>query len=306
MQFTKYHGSGNDFILIDNRQNQWSDFLTQHQNQSIITEHLPINNKTYSKENITVYELCHRNFGIGADGLMLLQLSEIADFEMVYFNSDGHLSSMCGNGGRCIAHFATKLGLGQENNNKRALSFSAPDGLHHAVIDLTTDWVELSMNPVSEIKQSLNFPTAWVLNTGSPHFVEFLKEEPMDLIPAFRETEAFVRWGKSIRYNEEFAKTGINVNLVNELSQNQISIRTYERGVENETLSCGTGITAAAIAYYQQSSIQSEIKTEQTQPVVIEVKSRGGDLTVQFDTSNHKFHNIILAGPAVSVFNGEL
>ncbi|MFM1793590.1 MAG: hypothetical protein RLZZ252_1944 [Bacteroidota bacterium] len=306
MHFTKYHGSGNDFILIDNRQNHWSDFLTQHQNQSIITEHIPTNNKTYSKENITVYELCHRNFGIGADGLMLLQLSELADFEMVYFNSDGHLSSMCGNGGRCIAHFAAIHGLGKRNNGKTELTFTAPDGIHHAVIDLSTNWVELSMNPVSEIQHSVNFPQAWVLNTGSPHFVEFLREKPMDLIQAFRETEAFVRWGKSIRFNEEFAETGINVNLVNELSQNQISIRTYERGVENETLSCGTGITAAAIAYHLQSSIQSEIKTEQTPPVVIEVKSRGGDLTVHFETSNHNYHNIILAGPAVSVFNAEL
>lgn len=304
MQFTKYHGSGNDFILIDNRQNHWSAFVTQHQNQSIISDHLPNNNKTYSKENSTVYELCHRNFGIGADGLMLLQPSEVADFEMVYFNSDGHLSSMCGNGGRCIAHFAAKLGLGKEKNGKTELTFTAPDGLHHATVDMQKNWVQLTMNPVSEIHRSTNFPNAWVLNTGSPHFVEFSTSETAMRLE--NDVNAFVQWGRNVRYNEEFSKSGINVNLVSELEPQHISIRTYERGVENETLSCGTGITAAAIAYYQQSSIQSEIKTEQTQPVVIEVKSRGGDLTVQFETSNHKYHNIILAGPAVSVFNGEL
>ncbi len=304
MQFTKYHGSGNDFILIDNRQNHWSAFVTQHQNQSIISDHLPNNNKTYSKENSTVYELCHRNFGIGADGLMLLQPSEVADFEMVYFNSDGHLSSMCGNGGRCIAHFAAILGLGKEKNGKTELTFTATDGLNHATLDIQKNWVQLTMNPVSEIHRSTNFPNAWVLNTGSPHFVEFSTSETAMRLE--NDVNAFVQWGRNVRYNEEFSKSGINVNLVSELEPQHISIRTYERGVENETLSCGTGITAAAIAYYQQSSIQSEIKTKQTQPVVIEVKSRGGDLTVQFETSNHKYHNIILAGPAVSVFNGEL
>ena len=235
---------------------------------------------------------------------MLLQPSEVADFDMVYFNSDGHLSSMCGNGGRCIAHFAAKLGLGKEKNGKTELTFTAPDGLHHATVDIQKNWVQLTMNPVSEIHRSTNFPNAWVLNTGSPHFVEFSTSETAMRLE--NDVNAFVQWGRNVRYNEEFSKSGINVNLVSELEPQHISIRTYERGVENETLSCGTGITAAAIAYYQQSSIQSEIKTEQTQPVVIEVKSRGGDLTVQFETSNYKYHNIILAGPAVSVFNGEL
>ncbi len=303
MQFTKYHGSGNDFILIDNRQNHWSAFVTQHQNQSIISDHLPNNNKTYSKENSTVYELCHRNFGIGADGLMLLQPSEVADFEMVYFNSDGHLSSMCGNGGRCIAHFAAKLGLGKEKNGKTELTFTAPDGLHHATVDIQKNWVQLTMNPVSEIHRSTNFPNAWVLNTGSPHFVEFSTSETAMRLE--NDVNAFVQWGRNVRYNEEFSKSGINVNLVSELEPQHISIRTYERGVENETLSCGTGITAAAIAYQQENNLKVLNTTAETQPTLIRVKSRGGNLTVQFNRSEEGFDSIVLSGPVIAVFTGE-
>jgi diaminopimelate epimerase len=303
MQFTKYHGSGNDFILIDNRQNHWSAFVTQHQNQSIISDHLPNNNKTYSKENSTVYELCHRNFGIGADGLMLLQPSEIADFEMVYFNSDGHLSSMCGNGGRCIAHFAAKLGLGKEKNGKTELTFTAPDGLHHATVDIQKNWVQLTMNPVSEIHRSTNFPNAWVLNTGSPHFVEFSTSETAMRLE--NDVNAFVQWGRNVRYNEEFSKSGINVNLVSELEPQHISIRTYERGVENETLSCGTGITAAAIAYQQENNLKVLNTTAETQPTLIRVKSRGGNLTVHFNRSEEGFDSIVLSGPVIAVFTGE-
>ena len=303
MQFTKYHGSGNDFILIDNRQNHWSAFVTQHQNQSIISDHLPNNNKTYSKENSTVYELCHRNFGIGADGLMLLQTSEVADFEMVYFNSDGHLSSMCGNGGRCIAHFAAKLGLGKEKNGKTELTFTAPDGLHHATVDIQKNWVQLTMNPVSEIHRSTNFPNAWVLNTGSPHFVEFSTSETAMRLE--NDVNAFVQWGRNVRYNEEFSKSGINVNLVSELEPQHISIRTYERGVENETLSCGTGITAAAIAYQQENNLKVLNTTAETQPTLIRVKSRGGNLTVQFNRSEEGFDSIVLSGPVIAVFTGE-
>ncbi len=303
MQFTKYHGSGNDFILIDNRQNHWSAFVTQHQNQSIISDHLPNNNKTYSKENSTVYELCHRNFGIGADGLMLLQPSEVADFEMVYFNSDGHLSSMCGNGGRCIAHFAAKLGLGIEKNGKTELTFTAPDGLHHATVDIQKNWVQLTMNPVSEIHRSTNFPNAWVLNTGSPHFVEFSTSETAMRLE--NDVNAFVQWGRNVRYNEEFSKSGINVNLVSELEPQHISIRTYERGVENETLSCGTGITAAAIAYQQENNLKVLNTTAETQPTLIRVKSRGGNLTVHFNRSEEGFDSIVLSGPVIAVFTGE-
>jgi diaminopimelate epimerase len=303
MQFTKYHGSGNDFILIDNRQNHWSAFVTQHQNQSIISDHLPNNNKTYSKENSTVYELCHRNFGIGADGLMLLQPSEVADFEMVYFNSDGHLSSMCGNGGRCIAHFAAKLGLGKEKNGKTELTFTAPDGLHHATVDIQKNWVQLTMNPVSEIHRSTNFPNAWVLNTGSPHFVEFSTSETAMRLE--NDVNAFVQWGRNVRYNEEFSKSGINVNLVSELEPQHISIRTYERGVENETLSCGTGITAAAIAYQQENNLKILNTIAETQPTLIRVKSRGGNLTVQFNRSEEGFDCIVLSGPVIAVFTGE-
>ncbi len=305
MQFTKYHGSGNDFILIDNRQNQWAEFLNQYTSQSVITKILPQNSKEYSKENLTVFELCHRNFGIGADGLMLLQHSSMGDFEMVYFNSDGHLSSMCGNGGRCIAHFAAKLGMGLAKKDQIELSFTAPDGMHKAAVDVSKNWVELSMNPVFQINHSRTFPTAWVLNTGSPHFVDIIPAQSLTFINDNHEESSFLHWGKSIRYSEEFSEHGINVNLVSEMEPSLISIRTYERGVENETLSCGTGVTAAAIAYYQQ---RRNLHLTQTtaEPVTVRVNSRGGDLVVQFIHSENGFVEITLSGPALPVFTGIL
>jgi diaminopimelate epimerase len=307
MQFTKYHGSGNDFILIDNRHQQWEEFIKTFIPQPVISRLLPKNNKQYSIENKAIFELCHRNFGIGADGLMLLQNCNSADFKMIYYNSDGHLSTMCGNGGRCIAHFAANLTIGTSVNKEKKLTFTAPDGLHYASIDEENNWVELSMNPVHEIHQSIHYPEAFVLNTGSPHFVEFIDYQEHKVATSNQNTDSFIAWAKTVRYNTEFAEAGINVNQIYEINPGHIAIRTYERGVENETLSCGTGVTAAAIAYEYRKLKQSRTPSSSNEPIQpITVTSLGGDLQVRFEFSDQGFSTIVLAGPAVPVFNGDL
>ncbi len=304
MQFTKYHGSGNDFILIDNRNQQWEEFLTAFSLQEIVTSHLPQNHKPYSKENKVVFELCHRNFGIGADGLMLLQPSNHTHFEMIYFNSDGHLSSMCGNGGRCIAHFAATLGIGDRvKDAKQALTFIAPDGQHSAQVDMNEQWVELSMQSVNTIAKSELSTNAWILHTGSPHYVEF----PTD--STLHEGESFLPWAKSIRYSKTYAAEGINVNWVEILNEKTIAMRTYERGVENETFSCGTGVTAAAIAFFYSNlpKMTNDHATPNFMEQRIEVQTKGGILHVAFEVDdNNHFNNVVLAGPTKSVFVGIL
>lgn len=304
MQFTKYHGSGNDFILVDNRNQQWEEFLASFSLQEIVTTNLPQNNKTYAKENQVVFELCHRNFGIGADGLMLLQASDLAHFEMIYFNSDGHLSTMCGNGGRCIAHFAATLGISNRiNQAKHALTFIAPDGQHSALVDLNEQWVELSMQSVNTITKSELSSNAWVLHTGSPHYVEFSTK------PNPNEGESFLPWAKSIRYSNTYAAQGINVNWVDIVNEETIAIRTYERGVENETFSCGTGVTAAAIAfgYTNLPRITMVNKSSDSMKQRIQVETKGGILHVTFEVDeNNHFTNVVLAGPSKPVFVGTL
>lgn len=256
MEFVKYHGTGNDFILIDARDKE-----------------LP---------SLDIQALCDRRFGIGADGLMLLKNIAGYDFEMVYYNSDGNLSSMCGNGGRCIAMFAHSLGIGQNN----ILNFLAVDGPHSATIIGTQ--VELGMKDVANC--DVRDENIYILNTGSPHYIDFTTESPenCDLIP----------YAKAIRYNNEFAKEGINVNLVQQISQNGLSMRTYERGVEDETYSCGTGVTAAALAF--------QIKSKKAISIV-DVKTKGGDLQVKSTWSKDcGFKDVVLCGPATFVFRGSI
>ena len=256
IKFDKYQGTGNDFILLDNRKNDYDEISTEQ-----------------------VKRMCDRHFGIGADGLMLLNKKENFDFEMIYYNADGNEGSMCGNGGRCMVQFASAIGI-----KKNEYVFDATDGTHKAEIDMDKE-VSLKMKDVTDVKFSLDY---YVLNTGSPHYVEFVKDvENLDVV-----TE-----GRKIRYSKEFAKEGINVNFVEILDDDAIYVRTYERGVENETLSCGTGVTASALV-----AAHNEIGFNR-----VEVKTKGGNLSVEFERKNeHEFVNIWLCGPVTFVFSGEI
>ncbi len=287
--FVKYQGTGNDFVLIDNRTGAWQDYLAMQ---------VPLQ---FATEKDLVAHICHRRLGIGADGLMLLQNKEGFHFEMVYFNSDGGLSSMCGNGGRCIAAWAFSLGLGDDS-----LQFWAPDGTHEARKTNDGKGIALNMNPVSRVQQ-IN-TNDWELNTGSPHYVSFQDNNIQQL--------ALVDWAKNIRYNEPYTNLGINVNAVNILDENTISMRTYERGVEDETLSCGTGVCAAAISFVQRSGMQlnpfesgqphTEANTNQVQNHLIEVNTPGGTLQVSLQRDQNNYNHIVLIGPATFVFQGQL
>lgn len=287
--FVKYQGTGNDFVLIDNRTGAWQDYLAMQVPQDFATE------------KDLVAHICHRKFGIGADGLMLLQNKEGFHFEMVYFNSDGGLSSMCGNGGRCIAAWAFSLGLGDDS-----LQFWAPDGTHEARKTNDGKGIALNMNPVSRVQQ-IN-TNDWELNTGSPHYVSFQDNNIQQL--------ALVDWAKNIRYNEPYTNLGINVNAVNILDKNRISMRTYERGVEDETLSCGTGVCAAAISFVQRSGMQlnpfesgqpqTEANSNEVQNHLIQVITPGGTLQVSLQRDQNNYNHIVLIGPATFVFQGQL
>lgn len=256
MQFHKYQGTGNDFVLIDNRSGDI---------------HL-------SPEQIE--RLCHRRFGIGADGLMLLNSHSAFDFEMKYFNADGRPGSLCGNGSRCIVQFAYDLGI-----QKSVYQFLASDGPHEAEC-LPDGQIRIHMNDLDAIQ-----PVGGDLymNTGSPHVVRFVKD--------LKELDVF-GIGRSIRYHEQFAPGGTNVNFLERTSDpNQIHVRTYERGVEDETYSCGTGVTACALALaYTDQLVRATT-----------VHTKGGELTVHYQTSDFKnFHGICLTGPATHVFHGEI
>ncbi|SMO54434.1 diaminopimelate epimerase [Solitalea koreensis] len=255
LSFYKYQGAGNDFVLIDNR-----------------TLGLAIDEKLFER-------LCDRRFGIGGDGLMLLQNHPDFDFEMIYANSDGRLSSMCGNGGRCITAFANKLGVFNEETN-----FIAVDGPHYAKV--TNKGISLQMIDVNEIEAGDNF---FVLNTGSPHYVTEVSN--------LKDLNVF-ETGRSIRYNDRFKANGINVNFVEDFGE-YLAVRTYERGVEDETLACGTGVTAVALAIMSKKGITGTHTTK--------IKAMGGDLSVTATTTDGKsFTNIFLEGPADFVFEGEI
>lgn len=253
--FYKYQGTGNDFVIIDNRQ-----------------EFFPKN------DTKLINFLCDRRFGIGADGLMLLENDNSTDFKMVYYNSDGNESSMCGNGGRCLVAFAQKVGVISNN-----ASFIAVDGLHHASIE--NDIVSLHMQDVNEIKTESNYT---FLNTGSPHHVQF--EDNLETLDVKTE-------GSKIRYSDMYGKAGSNINFVKQIANNEFSIRTYERGVEDETLSCGTGATAVAIAMH---TLGNAVSNE------IAINVEGGKLKVSFEEKDGKYSNVHLIGPATFVFQGEI
>jgi len=255
LNFQKYQGTGNDFVIIDNREK-----LFDVQNTRLINR------------------LCDRKFGIGADGLILLQNHTELDFEMVYFNADGNESSMCGNGGRCITHFAHYL-----NIIKNECEFMAIDGAHKAKI-IAENLVALQMNDVEQVKTEANY---YELNTGSPHYIQFVDDVSQINVK---------QSGAEVRYNDQYKSEGINVNFVDVKHSNQINVRTYERGVEDETLSCGTGVTAAAIAYYEQSNLQGKH--------VIIVNTLGGKLSVDVNKTENGFTNLSLNGPATGVFEG--
>jgi diaminopimelate epimerase len=256
LNFYKYQGTGNDFVMIDNR------------------------TLFFEKTNVDlVAKLCNRRFGIGADGLILLENDTESDFKMVYYNADGNESTMCGNGGRCIVAFAKQLGIFSNTT-----TFNAIDGLHHAYID-DLGIVSLQMIDVTNIdlQQAYSF-----LNTGSPHHVALVD----DLQNYNVKSE-----GAAIRYGNLYGKEGSNVNFTEKISDNSFAVRTYERGVEDETLACGTGATAVAIAMHA---------TQQTLATEIAIKVQGGLLNISFDVKDSQYQNVFLKGPAVFVFQGTI
>jgi diaminopimelate epimerase len=252
IKFDKYQATGNDFVMIDNRYGKFPKL-----DQPLIAR------------------LCHRKFGIGADGLILIEDSVQADFSMVYFNADGALGSFCGNGSRAATQFAASLGMVSEKG-----SLEAFDGIHQAEIGQNV--IKMSMSDVQNGSKLLN---GTFIDTGSPHYVEF--RESLDAVDVYTE-------GKKLREDEQFAPGGSNINFVELLGADQIKVRTFERGVENETLSCGTGVTAAALTTARLNGDHS-----------VQVTTLGGLLKIEFSKSDEGFHHVFLTGPAENVFSGE-
>lgn len=249
-KFYKYQGTGNDFVMIDDR------------------------SQTFPIDQVLIENLCHRRFGIGADGLILLQNDAQYDFRMVYFNADGREGSMCGNGGRCTVRFAEDLGVFNGSTK-----FIAVDGEHLAAADLNE--IHLKMGEVHSIERHDDYD---FMNTGSPHYVTYVSDiEDVDVVGD----------GRKIRYSDEWTKRGgTNVNFVQIIDSETIYVRTYERGVEDETYSCGTGVTACALSAFMRHGLKSPLK----------VITKGGNLRVKFDED---FKEVYLIGPAVKVFEGE-
>lgn len=256
LTFYKYQGTGNDFIMVDNRLN------------------------SFPKENTQLIEqLCDRRFGIGADGLILLENHTTYDFKMVYFNSDGNESSMCGNGGRCLVAFAKQLGI-----IDATAEFEAVDGYHYAKI-IEDELISLQMKDVDRIAVHQDYS---FLNTGSPHHVQLVSNlKNLDV-----KTE-----GAKIRYSDLYGKAGSNINFVHQLENGIFAVRTYERGVEDETLSCGTGATAVAIAMHHVGKTKSNS---------IDLQVEGGKISVQFKENNGVYSDVFLVGPATFVFEGTI
>lgn len=253
--FYKYQGTGNDFVIIDNR------------------------DLSFPRENTQLVNfLCDRRFGVGADGLMLLNPSDSYDFTMVYYNADGTESTMCGNGGRCLVAFAHQLGI-----VKKDTTFDAVDGLHHASYE--NGVTNLQMIDVEVVENHEHY---YFLDTGSPHHVQMVKDlENFDV-----ESN-----GAKIRYGAPYFEEGTNVNFVEKTENNAFRLRTYERGVEGETLSCGTGATAAAIAIYEQKL---------TPNTTIPLKVQGGELEISFNPTANGYNNVFLKGAATFVFKGTI
>ena len=251
--FNKYEGTGNDFIIIDNRLNT---FIADHR---------------------TIARLCDRRFGIGADGLILIGNQNGHSFRMNYYNSDGYEGTMCGNGGRCAADFAFRHSIADAD-----MSFIASDGIHRAIV--TDNSVTLFMSDVRDIKK---YDSGCFLNTGSPHYVEFVSDpEAINVVEA----------GRKLRYSSQFGPGGTNVNFAG-IRNDHITVRTYERGVEDETLSCGTGVTASVIAAVYSGHFDSSS---------VPVRTRGGNLTVDCRLEGNRAYDVRLTGPATFVFSGEI
>ncbi|SEN62782.1 diaminopimelate epimerase [bacterium A37T11] len=257
VHFYKYQGAGNDFIIIDNRDGHFN-----------VTDAKILN------------RLCDRRFGIGADGIMLLKESGKADFEMDYYNADGRLGSLCGNGGRCIVAFAKRMGLIDSET-----AFLAADGIHQAQISAEGNWVSLHMMNVGKVNRDED---AFVIDTGSPHFVKRVTD--LANLNVYEE-------GKKIRNSEPYRIKGINVNFVEEEADGYF-VRTYERGVEDETLACGTGVTAVALAMASYKKQEGSLSTP--------IRVAGGQLKVSFQKEKEIFSHIILEGPATFVFEGDI
>ena len=252
IEFYKYQGTGNDFVIIDNRL------------------------KNFPKKDVRlISKICDRRFGVGADGLLLLENHSTLDFTMGYYNADGNLGSMCGNGGRCMVHFANFLKIIKDKTQ-----FEAVDGTHEATI--SEGIVSLKMNDVTKVNV---YSKHVFLDTGSPHHIELVDDLENYNI---EEEGAFIR-------NNTYGKEGSNINFVEEIDNNTFIVRTYERGVEAETLSCGTGVTAVAIALFE---------TNKTTSNSVKLNTRGGTLKVNFDKTDVGYTNIYLEGPAIQVFKG--
>ncbi|GAB4398475.1 MAG: diaminopimelate epimerase [Microscillaceae bacterium] len=251
--FFKYQGTGNDFVMLDGR-----------------------GQKTTPLTAAQIAQICHRRFGVGADGLIRIEEAEGYDFRMVYFNADGYEGSMCGNGGRCAVRFAHDLGLIGKNTH-----FIAVDGPHAAFLE--GEWIHLKMKEVNRQLEQIN--EDFFLDTGSPHYVRF--------VPALSQYEVLAQ-GQAIRYSPRFAASGTNVNFVSLVEGQTLAVRTYERGVEDETYSCGTGVTAAALVAHQQHGLASPVS----------IQTKGGLLRVSFEVHPAQFSEIYLAGPAQKVFAG--
>ena len=258
IKFSKYHGAGNDFVIIDNRSDSYHLSAKQ------------------------IAQICNRRTGVGADGLMLLQNSYEADFEMIYYNNDGHTAAMCGNGGRCITAFAKKLGIITNET-----CFKAGDDIHTATVqhwDGISGVVKIAMNIVEQPRPCLD---GFFVNTGVPHYVQQVAD-----IASY---DVFSN-GKALRNDPTFAPTGTNVDFIG-MTDGRLFVRTYERGVEGETLSCGTGVTATALVW--------DLMNGKTLADVA-IRTLGGDFCVSFyRDADGSYSDVLLEGPATFIFDGE-
>ena len=260
MHFYKYQGTGNDFIMLD----------SYHEDIELSASEIK--------------QICDRNFGIGADGLIFIKRHPDYDFEMDYYNADGSSATFCGNGARCIVAFARKLHIIEDET-----IFIAKDGVHNA--EINDNIVKLQMRNVAAFQEEKNF---FSLNTGTEHAVVFVNDLTQYNV---------LKEGREIRYSKDFQPLGTNVNFV-EIKNNYLKIRTYEKGVEDETLSCGTGIVASAISFVIKNEFNSQSKKTKNKPFVVDVKSKGGDLKVFFNRENNTFEDIWLQGETNFVFEG--
>ena len=252
VNFCKYQGTGNDFVMVDNRQGELGEVSVS-----------------------LVKQLCDRKFGIGADGLITIEEHPELDFTMVYWNADGS-QSFCGNGSRCTVAFAHRLCI-----IEKTAHFLSTDGPHKATI-LEDGWVSLEMHDVSEVEQGDDF---FFIDTGSPHYIKYVTDtKEVDVV-----TE-----GRAVRYNDRFKAEGTNVNFVTAHGDG-IVVRTYERGVEDETLSCGTGVTAAALSASEKELVSNG---------VCPVETMGGSLQIRFNKTTEGYRDIRLEGPATFVYSG--